>query len=179
MILVILAQFGDIITWNRDKILKKTVRSFCLFGLGGRRRVDKPQEDTILVALDRLRRCPEEIEGVWPPAKASKKRQRALSSVPPSTSNSLPKNRPTTGGEGSEKIAERTSNMDKVKRDETKKGGKKTEMKTDGSKKNDSTNSGSNENEMKKSEDSEPLMGSGKWSGRLRSSRVTPSARDV
>ena len=28
------------------------------------RRVDKPQEDTILVALDRLRRCPDEIEGV-------------------------------------------------------------------------------------------------------------------
>ena len=143
------------------------------------RRVDKPQEDTILVALDRLRRCPDEIEGVWPPAKASKKQQRALSSVPPSTSDSLPKNRPTTGGEGSEKIAERTSKTDKVKRDETKKGGKKTEMKTDGSKKNDSTNSGSNENEMKKSEDSEPPMGSGKWSGRLRSSRVTPSARDV
>ena len=53
-----------------------------------------------------------------------------------------------------------------------KKGGKKTEMKTDGSKKNDSTNSGSNDNEMKKSEHSKPLMGSGKWSGRLRSSRV-------
>ena len=52
-------------------------------------------------------------------------------------------------------------------------------MKTDGSKKIDSTNSWSNENDMKKSEDSEPPMGSGKWSGRLRSSRVTPSARDV
>ena len=87
------------------------------------RRVDKPQEDTILVALDRLR-CPDEIEGVWPPAKASKKQQQTLSSVTPSTSDSLPKNRPTTGGDRSEKITERTSKTDKVKRDEKQEGWK-------------------------------------------------------
>ena len=32
------------------------------------RRVDRPQEEPILVSLDRLRRCPQEIgEGFWPP----------------------------------------------------------------------------------------------------------------
>ena len=41
------------------------------------RRVDKPQDDTILVAVDRLRRCPDDLEeGCWPPAGPEKQRKR-------------------------------------------------------------------------------------------------------
>ena len=39
------------------------------------RRVDKPHEEPILVALQRLRRCPEEIPNeFWPPDKSRKSR---------------------------------------------------------------------------------------------------------
>ena len=39
--------------------------------------MDKPQDDRILVAVDRLRRCPDELgEGCWPPAKPRKQKKR-------------------------------------------------------------------------------------------------------
>ena len=48
------------------------------------RRVDRPEEDAILVAVDRLRRCPSEVPDVfWPPDKrkktSKKKGQSAIS----------------------------------------------------------------------------------------------------
>ena len=40
------------------------------------RRVDRPQDETILVALDRLRRCPDEVQDeFWPPSKAEVKKK--------------------------------------------------------------------------------------------------------
>ena len=50
------------------------------------RRVDCPQEDAILVALDRLRRCPLEIgDEFWPPdKKAAKRASKKLKSKDPS-----------------------------------------------------------------------------------------------
>ena len=40
------------------------------------RRVDKPQDELILVALDRLRRCPSEVEDkYWPPDQKKKRGQ--------------------------------------------------------------------------------------------------------
>ena len=44
------------------------------------RRVDRPEEETILVALDRLRRCPQEVpQSFWPPdrQRASQRRKSA------------------------------------------------------------------------------------------------------
>ena len=42
------------------------------------RRLDRPQEEPILVAIDRLRRCPEEIaDDYWPPDKKTKKGRKA------------------------------------------------------------------------------------------------------
>ena len=43
-------------------------------------RVDRPEEEPLLVSLDRLRRCPEEIgEGFWPPdARGSMKKKKKL-----------------------------------------------------------------------------------------------------
>ena len=56
------------------------------------RRVDRPQEEPILVALDRLRKCPAEIpDEYWPPDKNTrKKRSRALrhSTTPENECNS-------------------------------------------------------------------------------------------
>ena len=50
------------------------------------RRVDCPQEDAILVVLDRLRRCPLEIgDEFWPPdKKAAKRTSKKLKSKDPS-----------------------------------------------------------------------------------------------
>ena len=40
------------------------------------RRVDKPEEDTILVAVDRLRQCPSEVpDTFWPPPKQRKRKE--------------------------------------------------------------------------------------------------------
>lgn len=46
------------------------------------RRVDRLQEDPILVHLDRLRRCPTEIaDECWPPGKKRSKRRKDVSSL--------------------------------------------------------------------------------------------------
>ena len=43
------------------------------------RRVDRPQDEPILVALDRLRRCPEEIpDEFWPKDKKSKSKPKKM-----------------------------------------------------------------------------------------------------
>ena len=58
------------------------------------RRVDKPQEEPILVALDRLRRCPEGVPDVfWPPGRAGRGRPatapRAVSHAVPEQSEDV------------------------------------------------------------------------------------------
>ena len=41
------------------------------------RRVDQPQDELILVAIDRLRRCPDELEeGCWPPKATGRGRRK-------------------------------------------------------------------------------------------------------
>ena len=42
------------------------------------RRVDKPEDESLLVAIDRLRRCPDEVADIfWPPDQSVKKQKRA------------------------------------------------------------------------------------------------------
>ena len=42
------------------------------------RRVDKPEDESLLVAIDRLRRCPDEVANTfWPPDQSVKKQKRA------------------------------------------------------------------------------------------------------
>ena len=42
------------------------------------RRVDKPEDESLLVAIDRLRRCPDEVaDTFWPPDQSVKKQKRA------------------------------------------------------------------------------------------------------
>ena len=49
------------------------------------RRVDKPEEDTIRVSLDRLRRCPVEApDQFWPPDKTARRKKGRLMQSPPS-----------------------------------------------------------------------------------------------
>lgn len=50
------------------------------------RRVDKPEEDTIRVSLDRLRRCPEEAsDQFWPPDKVTRRRKNGSKLTPSSS----------------------------------------------------------------------------------------------
>lgn len=52
------------------------------------RRVDRPQDDALLVALDRLRRCPTEVKnGFWPP---DRKRKKSSQKKATESSDSLP-----------------------------------------------------------------------------------------
>ena len=42
------------------------------------RRVDKPEDESLLVAIDRLRRCPDKVaDTFWPPDQSVKKQKRA------------------------------------------------------------------------------------------------------
>ena len=57
------------------------------------RRVDRPEEEPILVAIDRLRRCPAELaDDFWPPDRAKRKSRAAPTTLP---------EQPRTGGESS------------------------------------------------------------------------------
>ena len=52
------------------------------------RRVDKPEEEAILVALDRLRRCPSEVpDEFWPPDKRKKRGKSTTKSRSSNSSN--------------------------------------------------------------------------------------------
>ena len=67
------------------------------------RRVDKPEEDTILVAVDRLRRCPSEVpDAFWPPAKP---RGRKKKDTPPvRTKDDQPTSNAPTSDETTEAV---------------------------------------------------------------------------